>query len=167
MGKILPILLILIGVGVGGAAGFVLRPKPPEAEAETHQEEGGHVSEDVSTEPESEANDVVLDRSYVKMNNQFVIPVIKKDKVVALVVMSISLETKSSETADVYDREPKLRDAFLQVMFDHSYMGGFDGVYTAPDAMNSLRRSLLLSAQNIMGSDISDALITEIIRQDL
>jgi flagellar protein FliL len=64
------------------------------------------------------------------MANQFIVPVMKKGKVAAMVILSLSLEVKPGMTSKVYDMEPKLRDVFLQVMFDHANAGGFDGSYT-------------------------------------
>ena len=160
MGVLLPALLVVAGVGAGVGAGFVLRPSfavPGVVESEVIEE--GKV-EDVSDASETEL-------SYVKINNQFVVPIIKNDRVSALVVLSLSLEVPAAETNAIYDREPKLRDSFLQVLFDHAYMGGFDGVYTASPAMDTLRRSLLLSARKVAGEVVTDVLITDIIRQDI
>ena len=156
MGALLPIVLLILGVGAGVGAGFALRPALlAEGEVVVEHSEEAHVDESAS------------ELSYVKINNQFVVPVIKQDRVSALVVLSLSLETLASETSAIYDREPKLRDAFLQVLFDHAYLGGFDGVYTASLAMDALRRSLLASARKVAGANISDVLITDIVRQDI
>ncbi|WP_281858196.1 flagellar basal body-associated FliL family protein [Litoreibacter halocynthiae] len=161
MGALLPIVLVVLGVGLGAGAGFALRPAPVDKETTEVKLPENNVEVKVAVEvPQSEL-------SYVKINNQFVVPVIKQDRVSALVVLSLSLETLASETSAVYDREPKLRDAFLQVLFDHAYLGGFDGVYTASPAMESLRRSLLASARKVVGENISDILITDIVRQDI
>ncbi|TDT73859.1 flagellar basal body-associated protein FliL [Litoreibacter halocynthiae] len=161
MGALLPIVLVVLGVGLGAGAGFALRPVSVDEETADVKHPENHEEEKVAVEaPQSEL-------SYVKINNQFVVPVIKQDRVSALVVLSLSLETLASETSAVYDREPKLRDAFLQVLFDHAYLGGFDGVYTASPAMDTLRRSLLASARKVVGENISDILITDIVRQDI
>ncbi|SHF32828.1 Flagellar basal body-associated protein FliL [Litoreibacter ascidiaceicola] len=161
MGALLPIVLVVLGVGLGAGAGYVLRPALIDEETAEVKHPENHVEEKVAVEtPQSEL-------SYVKINNQFVVPVIKQDRVSALVVLSLSLEILASETSAVYDREPKLRDAFLQVLFDHAYLGGFDGVYTASPAMDTLRRSLLASARKVAGENVFDVLITDIVRQDI
>ena len=67
---------------------------------------------------------------YVKLNNQFVVPVVEDGRVAAMVVLSLSLEVEAGNTEAVYQREPKLRDAFLQVLFDHANVGGFCGSFT-------------------------------------
>ncbi|WP_040818937.1 flagellar basal body-associated FliL family protein [Litoreibacter arenae] len=160
MRLVIPLVLLIVGIAAGGAAGFLLRPPVDENEA------SDATTKDLP-KPQEDESEADADLSYVKINNQFVVPVIEDDRVSALVVLSISLETNAAETSAIYDREPKLRDAFLQVLFDHAYMGGFDGVYTASPAMESLKRALLASARNIAGAHISSVLITDIVRQDV
>lgn len=159
MKKLLPIILILIGIGAGGAAGFVLRSEPEVVEEEI---EGESVEEEVVEE-----EPIDLDNAeFVKLNNQFVIPVVEDDRVVSLVVLSISLETTPENTELIYSREPKIRDEFLRVLFDHSYSGGFSGAFTASPSLDSLVRQLLVVARKITKNTVSDVLITDILRQD-
>jgi hypothetical protein len=63
--------------------------------------------------------------------------------------------------------EPKLRDAFLQVLFDHANTGGFDGVFTATNVMRSLRAALLDAAGTAVPDLVRDVLILDIQRQDV
>ena len=100
------------------------------------------------------------------MNNQFVVPVVSGDRVQALVVLSLSLEVPAGQKDAIYAREPKLRDSFLQVMFDHANVGGFDGAFTNANNLDVLRSALREVAQKDMGDQISDVLIIEIARQD-
>lgn len=105
-------------------------------------------------------------REYAKMNNQFVIPVISNERVASLVVASLSLEVPEGASPQVFDREPKLRDAFLGVLMDHASVGGFDGNFTSTTRLASLRTGLLEATRPIMGNLVSDVLITELARQD-
>ncbi len=91
-----------------------------------------------------ETADPALTPEYVKLPNQFVVPVMAKGKVGAMVILSLSLEVEQGTTQEVYEIEPKLRDVLLQVMFDHANSGGFTGAYT--DGAN-----LMLSAQGPAG----------------
>ncbi|WP_417242196.1 flagellar basal body-associated FliL family protein [Celeribacter sp.] len=104
---------------------------------------------------------------YVKLNNQFVIPDMEDGQVAAMVVLSISLETLPNAREKIYAQEPKLRDAFLQVLFDHANIGGFKGSFTETTKMQSLRASLLEVAAAILGDDIESVLVTDIVRQDV
>ncbi len=150
MQKILPILLLLIGLGAGLGGGFALRPPPPDEKAEAPPP----VPEEIGAE-------------YVKMNNQFVVPVVHQGLISALVVMSLSIETLPGKTAEIYSKEPKLRDSFLQVLFDHANIGGFDGAFTDPHVLDVLRNGLREMAEKVMGDGVvKDVLIIEIARQD-
>ena len=63
-------------------------------------------------------------------------------------------------------RTRKLRDAFLQVMFDHANAGGFSGSFTDGSNLILLRAALLEMAVKTLGDVISDVLINDIVRQD-
>ncbi|MBL3568957.1 flagellar basal body-associated protein FliL [Rhodovulum sulfidophilum] len=180
MGKLLPVIIAVVGLAVGGGAGFLLKPAPPppaetdHAAAEGASEDGAHAS---AAEAHGDAasstaghgasgDDGAAVPEYAKLNNQFVVPVIRSGKVAALVVMSISLEVPSGSSEFVFEREPRLRDAFLQVLFDHANAGGFDGAFTESGNLTLLRRALLESSQSVLGRIVSDILITDLVRQD-
>lgn len=157
--KLLPIVLLLIGCGAGVGAGVFLRPpqpEPTEEEVIEHEEEmQAKAEEDRATKFE-----------YLKMNNQFVVPVVSQERVSALVVMSLSLEVPVGGKDPIFERQPKLRDAFLQVMFDHANLGGFEGEFTNANNLDVLRNALREVAQKHMGDGVTDVLIMEIARQD-
>lgn len=167
MGKILPVLIVLIGVAVGGGAGIFFRPAPVKVEGcvdsapGSCEELAGVTGHDVETEPD--LNNVY----YVKLSKQFVVPVVKDGKVSSMVVMSLSIETTPEVGDIVFRREPKLRDALLSVMFLHANSGGFDGQFTGGEAMRDLRGSLLEATRDIIGDDIYSVLVTDILRQDV
>ncbi|VDC20326.1 flagellar basal body-associated FliL family protein [Pseudogemmobacter humi] len=151
MRKILPLLIAIIGLAAGAGAGLMLR-KPAE-----------------EPDPAAGAAPAVPDPAlveYVKLNNQFIVPVLEGGRVASLVAMSLSLEIATGNSEQVFAREPKLRDAFLQVMFDHANTGGFRGSFTDAANLVVLRRALMEQAKLIMGNVVSDVLITEIARQD-
>jgi flagellar protein FliL len=155
--KLLPVLLALVGAGAGIGAGLALRPAPEPLTAE----EAAAAAEAAKAEiPPEEMPE------FVKLNNQFVVPVIKEERVAAMVILALSLEVRVGMTPEIYAREPKLRDGFLQVLFQHANAGGFDGSFTDGDNLVLLRRALLESAQKTMGDGISDVLISDIARQD-
>ena len=103
---------------------------------------------------------------YVKLNNQFVIPVVETGRIDALVVLSLTLEVQAGQTESIYQLEPKLRDTFLQVLFDHANAGGFSGAFTKTTRMNTLRMALREAAQKMLGNTVSDVLIVDVVRQD-
>lgn len=147
--KLIPLVLGLIGLGAGLGAGIFLRPAPDPA--------GEVVGETVDPE---------LVPDYVKLNNQFVVPVLQDGKVASMVILSLSLEVTKGGSGQVYAREPKLRDVFLQVMFDHANAGGFQGAFTDGANLVLLRKALLEVAKTTLGELVSDVLIVDIVRQD-
>ncbi len=166
MGKILPILMALIGVGAGIGAGFLLKPAPKEHSDKDPQQTETSI-EHTEAAPSVDKDGNVIVPEFVKMNNQFVIPVIKQGKMAALVVLSISIEVIPGGKEATFQREPKLRDAFNQVLFDHANSGGFDGVFTRSNNMIILRDSLYQVARRVAGPVVRDILIGEIVRQDI
>ncbi|MCK0140081.1 flagellar basal body-associated FliL family protein [Aliiroseovarius sp. F47248L] len=163
MGKIFPIVLALIGLAAGGGAGYFLKPPPAPEIVNPCGDVGGE--DDSQSDPDVIAH-ADVDSEFVKINNQFVIPIVNDEKVTALVVLSLSLEVSTGNREAVYQREPKLRDEFLQVMFNHANTGGFDGVFTQTSRLTNLRRALREVATSILGAVVHDVLVTNIVRQD-
>jgi len=154
--KLIPVLLALVGLGGGMGAGLALRPAP-ESAADGAQVAPAEQKEPVDPEKLPE---------YVKLSNQFIVPVLEDGRVVSMVIVSLSLEVKTGMTDTVYAREPKLRDRFLQVMFDHANAGGFRGSFTDAANLVVLRKALLEVAKTALGDMVSDVLIVDIVRQD-
>ena len=160
--KILPLLFLLVGSGAGVGAGIYLRPIP-ENPVPSELDEASMPAEDKPRTP----RDPALAMDYAKLSNQFVGPIVKDAKVVALVVLALSIEVPEGSNDLVFQKEPKLRDSFLQVLFDHANLGGFDGAFTSAQNLTSLRTALLEIAQRDLGKDVvKDVLILEIARQD-
>lgn len=169
--KLLPVILLIIGTAAGIGAGIMLAPAPEPVvehdmsadDAHMDDEDLAHVEEEISLDelgPDQE-------REYVKIANQFVVPVVERDNLSSLVVIALSLEVKKGMSEKIHLYEPKLRDAFLQVLFDHANMGGFRGAFTRSDVLDPLRQALREAAQRDLGKGVYDVLIIEISRQDV
>jgi len=165
MRKLIPILLALIGLAGGGAAGYFLRPAPEVELAENpcgNVAPAAHGAEVAEPMPEGEPS-----VEYVKLNNQFVVPVVEQGNIASLVILSLSLEVRIGGTEKVYAVEPKLRDSLLQVLFDYANSGGFRGSFTETANLGELRRSLFEAARQVLGGQVSAVLISDIVRQDM
>ncbi|WP_435660870.1 flagellar basal body-associated FliL family protein [Leisingera caerulea] len=164
LSKLLPVILLILGTGGGIGAGIMLMPAPEEK----HAAEPGSAAK-----PAEEAAEEITEygeenqREYIKISNQFVVPVVERDQLTSLVVLSLSLEAKQGTGEKVRTLEPKLRDVFLQVLFDHANMGGFRGAFTRSDVLEPLRTALREAAQKHIGKGVYDVLIMEISRQDV
>ena len=156
MRKILPLILILLGTGAGVGGGLLLRPA---AEAES--------TDAAAAAPPASADPAPETLEYVKLPSQFVIPVIDAGRVGSLVVLSLSIEAPMGASDAVFQHEPKLRDEFLRVLFDHANVGGFRGTFTDGSNLVAVRRALLEAARKVLGPENAfDVLITDIVRQD-
>ena len=194
---LIPVLLLVLGLGGGVGAGIFLGGGGEEEAAEgedaaygededmgdseygdDHEGEGeegygeeegdgygddsgGGYADEGPVTPGSSEN-----LEYVRLNNQFVVPVVHDAAVRSLVVMSLTVEIEAGQAELVFNREPRLRDAFLRVMFSHANAGGFDGAFTSPTALNPLRSGLRDAAYDILGDIVNDVLIVDIVRQD-
>ncbi len=164
---IVPLILLLGGVGAGVGAGLFLVSEPEELVAENPCGDAGVIeasAEPIEATPEPAA---LGDREFARMNNQFVVPIVIQDRVTAMMVISLSIEVETGGKEAVFSYEPRLRDAFLQVMFDHANMGGFNGAFTASSNMRVLREALRDAAFETMQGHITDVLIVDMVRQDV
>lgn len=173
MRKLVPLILALVGIGAGVGAGLALRPPPtteaelsnPCGEAATAPDLRGKAAA-AAAHGDEPAVDGEPSHDYVKLNNQFVVPVVEGGEVAALVILTLSLEVIVGGSEQVYAREPKIRDGFLQVLFAHANAGGFAGAFTDANNLAILRRALLEIAQKTLGTTVTDVLIVDIVRQD-
>ncbi len=162
MRKLLPIVLAFIGLGAGAAAGHFLRPAGDALAADSGELAGGHGSSasDVASVTPAQVE-------YVRLDKQFIVPLARDDRIVGMVLMTLAIEADPGSSDLVFQREPKLRDLFLQAMFLHAQSGGFAGAFTASSPMADLRGALRKAARDVIGPAAHDVLVTEIARQDL
>lgn len=175
MKLLLPVIMLVLGLGGGVGAGIFLQPSAPE-EAETAEaeddapvEEGDETADSETTSDEEESEDDTGSSGaveYLNMTNQFIIPLVDNGEVNGIVVTTIGLEVVEGTIAEVNLLQPKLRDQFLQVLFNHANNGGFDGNFTDFRYLKSLKDELLRNAQVVAGRDVTDVLILDLVRQD-
>lgn len=173
MRLVIPIILLLLGLGAGVGAGLMLGPSSnPEAEADPVEE----TSSEGVLEPEggsatlAGAGSAVTSESgateYVRLQNQFIVPVVRDASVRSLVIMALTVEVRVGSGDTVFEHEPRLRDSFLRVLFAHANAGGFDGAFTEAVSIEPLRRGLRNAASSVLGDVVRDVLIVDITRQD-
>lgn len=135
----------LVSAGAGGAAALFLRGEasPPASKVE---EQGNY--------------------GVVELQNQFVVPLTDGDRVTGLVAVSLAVEGRAGEEDVITQAEPRLRDAFLRVLFDHARADGFRGDFTNGTSMSELRARLDAIAVETIGPIAQGVLITSVARQD-
>lgn len=163
MSKLLPLLLVLFGALGGLGAGVMLRPDPP-LPADQAEDAPQSLALPGAARPESRAVAIV---ETVRVGEPFAVPILQDGRVDAIILLSISLEMTAPSDGAVRARDGRLRDRFLQVLFDHANNGGFVGNFTLSTRMTALRTGLLEAAQEVLGEVVGGVLITEIHRRDL
>lgn len=154
MRLLLPLILAVLGLGLGLGAGWFLRPAPAVPEA-------------AAAEPGLPApNRPPEGTEVLRLPNQFLVPLIGEGRVRAMVALGLALDLTVGHTLDLTRDEPRLRSVFLQILFDHANLGGFDGVFTAGEQLLALRRNLLEAARREFGAAVHDVLIIDLLRQE-
>lgn len=173
MRLLLPLALLALGIGGGAGAGLWLRPTPADAPVDVAALE---TDPGAPCGPEPEAaqdhaasgssSEAAAGHDYIRLANQFVVPLLDGGEVTSLVMLSLSVEVPAGQEETVGLLEPKLRDLFLQALFDHANTGGFDGLFTSQSAMRELRDALLRAAQAELGGLVTDVLVLDLVRQE-
>jgi len=179
MRLILPVILFAVGLGGGVAAGLFLGPgsdADPTSDTEGSVAEGAAGTEtpeaEAETGPDLPPGDGIFvtpasdETEYVRLHNQFIVPVVRDGSVRSLVIMALTVEVGLGQSDTVFKHEPRLRDSFLRVLFAHANAGGFDGAFTEAQSIEPLRRGLRNAAASVIGEGVRDVLIVDITRQD-
>ncbi|TDL90566.1 flagellar basal body-associated FliL family protein [Meridianimarinicoccus aquatilis] len=176
MGKLIPLLIALTGLAGGLGTGFFMQSGDKDV---THAEvtegdvhEDGHAGESPVCPPTDSAGHALpptpdAPADFVKLANQFVVPVVVENDVDAMVVVTLSLEVEQGAQQEIYNMEPKLRDAFLRVLFDHANMGGFKGNFLNHLGLETLRTALRETGKKTAGPILYDVLIVDMVKQAL
>ena len=161
MSKILPIIIILIAVGGSGFAAMQLRGGGPAATAET-----GEASAGATLHTVKEKEEASKPTGYYKFQRDFIVPVMRKNYVDAVVLISFSVEMEEEEIEKIRPKEPRFRDAFMKTLLGLSHDGLFDADITAPEVYETLQTALNDTAAAVMGEASKGIVIVDFARQD-
>lgn len=157
-----PLVMVLAGLSAGAGAGWYMRPPPPdEASPETAAQAS---TAPLAVRPEDDRQGG--NGETLRLTNQFMVPLVREDRVHAVVVIGLALELSQGHDISLVRQEARLRAAFLQALFDHANMGGFEGVFTSGEVLLGLRGQLRAIAREQLGESLRDVLITDLIRQE-
>lgn len=155
MKKLLPILIIVIGIAAGAGAGMFLKPAPVSDPVSNHADNG-------STEQDEKA-----ERSFVKIGKQTIVPVVNDGETRALMLFELAVDVPATRVDQVHEMEPRLRDAFLRELFQMSYTGAFLTNFTEERVIEELRRNLTNAARTYLGHNQAEVLILDVMRQEM
>jgi flagellar basal body-associated protein FliL len=158
MKAVLALLLLVLGIAGGGALGVYLRPQaaPADPAAAEAAAEAARAEALAAAQPH-----------YITFSRKFVVPVVEGRRTAALLVADIGIDARGAAGDRVQARKPRLRDAFLSVLFEMAATGAFSQTYTEAPILEELRRKLRETAEAEAGPGIEDVLLLDLIRKEL
>ena len=156
---LIPILSLILGAGGGAGAAIYL------ADPSKEQVEDGHTKNDTDAQADNKA-DPGEARDIVKLTNQFVVPVLERKRVSAVVILTLALEAEASDADRIRTLEPKLRDTFLAELFNLASLGGFKDPIISQPTLELIKKALSERARDVLGDQYIEVLITDMARQD-
>ncbi len=103
---------------------------------------------------------------YVKLNNQFIVPVIADGKVSSLVILSLSLEVTAGGAPRSMRSSRNCATLSCRYCSDHANSGGFAGNFTEGEQDAGAAQCAARGGGKLLGSIVSDVLIVDIVRQE-
>lgn len=155
MKKVLPIVLVVLGIVAGLGAGVFLKPAP-----------ATDPSQEVAKK-EADEEDTQAARSFVKIGRQTIVPIVDDGETQALMLFELAVDVPETKVDEVHRMEPRLRDAFLRELFQMSYTGAFLTDFTEERIIEELRRNLTNAARNYLGHSQAEVLILDVMRQEM
>lgn len=146
--------------GDAGAGGGDAHGDAGSGDAEGHGEAGGHAEGEGGADGDGA-------RDYVEIGKQMIIPVVSGEETQALMMFELALDVPVTMRDTVFMHEPRIRDAFLRVLFAMSHTGAFLDTFTDDLIVEELRQKLLAAARSELGPDVGDVLILDIMRQEM
>lgn len=192
MKKILGLLLPVIALAGGVAAGDILRPAPKsddhgaiEAQPAGHgpAEADGYGADTAASEPadghgkappaagdhgdgHGGGHDAAPAEGWFTFPSQFFVPLMRNGDMGAVMILTLTLETGGADLPALEQQEHRLRDALLRELLIHANTGGFDGNFTSEARLAPLRDRLLKAAQASTTLAVKAVLIEDIARQE-
>lgn len=105
--------------------------------------------------------------NYFRFSREFVVPLMRNERVASLIILNISLETDNSVTDKMFLMEPKLRDNIMTTLVHLSNDGSTLSALTSVDNYERVRAMILNNLENVVPSGIQNVLILDAGKQDL
>lgn len=181
MKLILPLILALVGVAAGGYVGYSYVSSQMAQEAAMAEEGAeGDGAADMMGEDAVEAgietadaagsslelDEAAEDSEYLPLSRKLIVPFERENGRKAYVAVDVTLEIGPGETEFVTLHEPKVIDAFIQVLIRFAATGAFEDPGQASDTLRELNAELFSAAEVVLGERIRGVLIAHILTQN-
>lgn len=180
---LLPILLAVIGIAVGGAVGYAFKPAPEPTEdhaeggekaaaAGEHGAEAGQGGDKKGAKAAgnhggfADALSEATDSAYVALSRKLIVPFTRENGKKAFVAIDLTLEMAPEDSHRATEHEPKILDAFLRTLVSFAATGAFDDHAAASHTLRELNSELLKAARAVLGESVRAVLISNLLTQD-
>jgi len=167
MKHVISALVAVIFIVAGGFGGHFLKSQPSaSANSEGHVEKADthgakKPKKDSHGKPPSSA--VV----YYKFSREFVVPLMRDNRVDSLIILNINLEADSKVSQELFSMEPKLRDNIMTTLIMLSNDGTTFESFGDVESYETIRSMVALNLKNVIASGIQNVLILDIAKQEL
>lgn len=165
---LIPVILSIVGAVGGLFIGVTMKPEPPveemaEGEAKDAKKADKEKDEYAEADPYAE-EEKAEDSEYFEISRKIIVPVMDDGgRFYIAVELSVELAPGGSSTAESH--EPKLRDALLRTLITFAHTGAFSDDAHPQDTFEELGRELKRAARRVIGDDVRDVLIADLIKQ--
>lgn len=159
MKKLLPLIIIILGLAGGIGVGVVMKPEPePITDEEKAEKE---------VEKPIERDFVATDSEYVELSRKLIVPTEGADGVKSLIAIELHIEVAPGFADHATAHEPKVRDAFLRTLLWFSSTGAFGENAHQNETFEELGEELTRAARKVLGDEVRGVLIGDMIKQDI
>lgn len=183
MKNIIGAVLIAVFAAAGGFGGQMLKGDGTAKDSHAVEKEeadhgGGHGKEDAGhgdSHSKKKKDDHggghgkadVSGTQYFNFSREFVVPIMKQQRVDSLVIININLEVESSVMDKMFSIKPKLRDNIMTTLVELSNDGKTLVEPTNVDSYETIRSVILSNLNSVVASGIENVLIMDLAKQDL
>ncbi|WP_156945544.1 flagellar basal body-associated FliL family protein [Hyphomonas johnsonii] len=156
--------------GGGGASGPAAHAEDAADDGHGKSEESGHAKPEKAKSGHGDDSSDEISLSgvdYFKFSREFVVPIMRDNKVVSLVILNINLEVDSSLSRKLFSMEPKIRDNIMTTLVELSNDGRTLESVANLENYESIRSTVLMNLQKVAPAGIRNVLIVDMAKQDL
>lgn len=107
------------------------------------------------------------DVSYFSFSREFVVPLMRDNRVDSLVILNLNLEVNNDYADKLFSLEPKLRDNIMTTLISLSNDGTTLDSPTNTESYETIRSVVLHNLQSVVSTGIENVLILDMAKQDV
>jgi len=193
LAKILPAIIVIAGAAAGGFGAQMFNSSSGSAETvkekaddeKSHDKKDDHGKEDKDSHGKKDSHgdkkkdshggkdkkgskaSSSSDVMYHRFSREFVVPIMRDNRVRSLVILNLSIEADSSLSSRLFSEEPKVRDNIMTTLIMLSNEGDTLEDFTDIESYETIRSMILKNLDSIFAYGIHNVLIMDIAKQDL